>query len=233
MLNSDGSLVIGSSYVAALGPEWSRVALRTGQGYEVFHCNELLFNAFTSEHHCTPLCPNKYGERDGDSYGRASNFSLEHGNSNQCASKMNTFVYDPLSFDTAYRLPTLTSMRESYNPYSAKNYDLNASTDPTELADATLSKLVLDSNARLDTRIWVHRNCTFMWKGTRWPCLKRTVHHGYKCLPKTSTLICIYRRTPYNQTSIYEWRLVPKEYEKEYENHPNYLKTTLREKDVC
>ena len=178
MPNSDGSLVIGSSYVAALGPELSRVACKTGQGYKVFHCNELLFNAFTSEHHCTPLCPNKYGERDGDSYGRASNFSLEHGNSNKCASKMNTFVYDPLSFDTSYRLPTLQSMRALYNPYSANNADLNASTDPVALADAALSKLVLDSNARLDTRLWVHRNCTFMWNGIRWPCIKRTIFPG-------------------------------------------------------
>jgi len=160
----DATEVIGSSYHVSLGPKWGRAELITGQGTRIVHCNDLLFGALLSVHSCVSLNPNSIGENNGKSYGAATNWSLRFGNTCGCASKLNTFLVDPECTPAVTRLPGLHAVRQSYNPYSFEFQDCAPSTDPVMLADAALTRQLIQDNRVLSNRLWEHRGCSFTFR---------------------------------------------------------------------
>jgi len=180
VLNSDGSIAIGSRYDVALGPKWGRAEIITGQGTRIVHCNDLLFAALLSPHQCVSINPNSIGEQDGKSYGYASNWSLRQGNSCGCASKINTFLVDPSAAPAVTRLPGLHQMRESFNPYSMSSRDCAVSTDPAMVADAAFTKQLRDENRKPPDRLWEHHGCSFTFQDIEHSCVRRAVFQGYK-----------------------------------------------------
>jgi len=228
VLNADGSIAHGSSYNVQLGPKWSRATVITGQGTKITHCNDLLFGALLSVHHCISLNPNSFGEIDGLDYGYASNWSLKHGNSCGCASKMNTFVADPQGTPTISRLPFLVAVQSGYNPYSETYGDCAASTDPVELADMALTQQLIDTNRKLNQRLWKHRGCTFELGGRVHDCIRRSKYQGYSgpTIGNIGTVrIMCHGITRLTSHSLLDFSLVPREYENRYQDNPYYSRS--------
>jgi len=222
----DATEVIGSSYHVSLGPKWGRAELITGQGTRIVHCNDLLFGALLSVHSCVSLNPNSIGENNGKSYGAATNWSLRFGNTCGCASKLNTFMIDPERTPAVTRLPGLFAVRECYNPYSFDDEDCAPSTDPVMLADAAITRQLIEGNRVLSDRLWEHRGCSFTFRGVEHACIRRSVYQAYvgNATSGHSCAIKCHGTNRLTARPLFEFRLIPRQHEQQYSDNPYHKK---------
>ena len=226
----DATEVIGSSYHVSLGPKWGRAELITGQGTRIVHCNDLLFGALLSVHSCVSLNPNSIGENNGTLYGAATNWSLRFGNTCGCASKLNTFLVDPECTPAVTRLPGLHAVRQSYNPYSFEFQDCAPSTDPAMLADAALTRQLIEDNRVLSNRLWEHRGCSFTFQGVEHSCIHRSVYQAYEGNATVIADCCIkcHGINRFTSCHLSEFRLIPRIHEQQYSANPYHKRKGMR-----
>jgi len=226
VLNMDATEVIGSAYHVSLGPKWGRAELITGQGTRIVHCNDLLFGALLSVHSCISLNPNSIGENNGRLYGAATNWSLRFGNTCGCASKLNTFMIDPERTPAVTRLPGLFAVRECYNPYSFDDEDCAPSTDPVMLADAAITRQLIEGNRVLSDRLWEHRGCSFTFRGVEHACIRRSVYQAYvgNATSGHSCAIKCHGTNRLTARPLFEFRLIPRQHEQQYSDNPYHKK---------
>jgi len=226
----DATEVIGSSYHVSLGPKWGRAELITGQGTRIVHCNDLLFGALLSVHSCVSLNPNSIGENNGKSYGAATNWSLRFGNTCGCASKLNTFLVDPECTPAVTRLPGLHAVRQSYNPYSFEFQDCAPSTDPVMLADAALTRQLIQDNRVLSNRLWEHRGCSFTFQGVEHSCIRRSAYQAYESNTSCASdcYIKCHGINRFTACHLSEFRLIPRIHEQQYSANPYHKRKGMR-----